>query len=120
MRRRNLLAACPALVAVLAGSAFGQNSQPVPSSQVRKSSYLASISPRILSAEINASTILHRWLRAGIEDRLAGWPRKSPGNSDHAEAPNFTARLLPHGVLYISGALLERLEGEAEPPAARS
>lgn len=50
----------------------------------------------------------------GLGTRLAGAAGTKPVEIRITRSPEFYARFLPHGVLYVSGALFERLESEAE------
>jgi predicted Zn-dependent protease len=111
MRRRSSLVACMAL---LACRAPGQSSQP-DSSQISKEFVLGKGIARDLGprdGNIGGSAII-AYVQA-IQDQLARAAGATPLQVRIGQGSEIYASRLSNGEIYISGALLERVENEAE------
>jgi beta-barrel assembly-enhancing protease len=114
MRRQSLLVACMALLALFAGPAPSQSSQDTANS-IRKEFVLGKGVVRDLGPadrSISDSTIV-AYVQA-IQDRLARAAGARPLKVRISRGSNIYASLLSNGEIYISGALLERIDNEAE------
>jgi predicted Zn-dependent protease len=115
MRRWSWLVSSLAFIAVLPGSAHSQVSGPETPAQIRKEFVLGQQLAGELERKdgrINNPAIVDCVQR--IANRLAGATGGKALDVRITQGSDRYAYLLPHGVLYISGALLERVESEAE------
>ena len=113
--RASLLIACMALLAGFSKQALGQNSQSDTSTQIRKEFGLGKGVVRKLQPtekSIDDPTIV-AYVQA-IEDHLARVAGAKPLHERISRGADMYASLLSNGEIYISGALVERLENEAE------
>ena len=115
MRRRNLLVAGLSFLAVLADSTRGQISGPQTSAQIRKEFVLGQRLAEDLERKDGRfdDPVIVGYVQ-GIENRLAGAIGVDAAEVRISRSSDRYAWLMPHGVLYISFALLERVESEAE------
>jgi len=115
MLRRSLLASASALIVFCAGPVSAQPPGPEASSEIRKEFALG----RQLADELDrrdgsvADPAIVGYLER-IVSRMAGAAGEKPFKIRITRGADRYAYLMPHGVLYISGALLERVETEAE------
>lgn len=115
MLRRSLLIPGSVVIVLCAGPALAQTPEPDASIQFRKEIALG----QQLAGEVErqdgsiADPAIAAYLE-GIVNRLAGAAGVKPLQIRVTRGVARYAYLMPQGVLYISGALLERVESEAE------
>jgi len=115
MHRQSVLVALMTLLAILAGSAPSQSSQPDTSTQIHKEIVLGKGPVRDLGSRegsISDSAIV-AYVQA-IQDRLGRYTGAKTSKVRISRGSDIFVSLLPNGEIYISGALLERIENEAE------